>query len=92
VTPEVTATATDTPVPVLMVGTTAEVSGTGTDQLRLRVAPGLTEGTIATIGDGARLQVLEGPQASDGYKWWLVSTDEGQEGWVAEDWLVPVAP
>lgn len=91
-TPEVTATATDTPVPVVMVGTTVEVSGTGTDQLRVRVAPGLTQETVLTLEDGTRVRVMVGPEASDGYRWWKVKTEEGQEGWVAEDWLVPVSP
>ncbi len=91
-TAEATATATETPVPVVIIGTTVEVSGTGTDQLRLRVAPGLTQETIATFEDGTRLRVTDGPQTSDGFAWWQVKSDEGQEGWVAEDWLVPVAP
>jgi hypothetical protein len=91
-TPEATATATDTPVPVVMLGTTVEVSGTGTDQLRLRVAPGVAQETILTLEDGTRLRVTNGPQSSDGYEWWKVKTEEGQEGWVAEDWLLPVAP
>jgi hypothetical protein len=75
-----------------MVGTAVEVSGAGTDQLRLRVAPGLTQETITTLEDGARLRVTDGPQSSDGYEWWQVKSEEGQEGWVAEDWLLPVAP
>jgi hypothetical protein len=87
-----TATATHTPVPVVMAGTTVEVSGTGTDQLRIRVAPGLTQETVATLEDGTRIRVTDGPEASDGYNWWQVKTEEGQEGWVAEDWLVPVVP
>jgi len=91
-TPEVTATATDTPVPVVMVGTTVEVTGTGTDQLRMRFAPGLTQETVATLEDGTRIRITDGPEASDGYNWWQVKTEEGQEGWVAEDWLMPLAP
>jgi len=87
-----TATATDTPVPVVMVGTTVEVSGTGTDQLRVRVAPGLTQETVATLEDGTRIRITGGPEASDGHNWWQVKTEEGQEGWVADDWLAPVAP
>ena len=90
--PTATATASPTPVPVVMVGAQAVVSGTGTAQLRLRVRPGLKEGLLATLEDGTRLAVLDGPEAVDGYKWWKVRTDDGQEGWVAVDWLVPVAP
>jgi hypothetical protein len=92
VTPEATATTTDTPVPVVMLGTTVEVAGTGTDELRVRVAPGLDRETIGTVEDGTRLRITEGPESMDGFKWWRIKSDEGQEGWVAEDWLVPVAP
>jgi len=85
-------TATATPVPVIMPGGQAEVSGVGAQQLRLRAGPGLTHETLRTLQDGTRLTVLEGPEAADGYKWWKVRTEDGQEGWVAEDWLVPVVP
>jgi len=91
-TAEATPTATETAVPVVMVGTSVEVVGTGTDELRVRVAPGVTEETIATFEDGTRLIVVDGPEALDGYTWWRVKTEEGQQGWVAEDWLVPVVP
>ena len=68
------------------------VSGAGAKQLRLRVGPGLTYETLQTLKDGTHLTVLEGPEQADGYKWWRVQTDDGQEGWVAGDWLVPVTP
>jgi hypothetical protein len=47
---------------------------------------------LRTLEDGTQLQVLEGPEAADGYEWWKLRTDDGLEGWAAGDWLVPVAP
>jgi hypothetical protein len=75
-----------------MAGVEVEVSGTGADQLRLRAAPGTTGETLATLADGTSLTVLEGPQAADGYEWWKVRTQDGKEGWVADNWIVLVAP
>jgi len=85
-------TATPTPVPVVMAGGQAVVQGTGGQQLRLRSGPALTHETLLIVEEGTVLQVLEGPQAADGFQWWQVKTPDGIQGWVAGDWLVPVAP
>jgi len=85
-------TATATPQPQIVPGGQVKVSGTAGQKLRLRAAPGLTQGTLELLEEGVQLKVLEGPQAADGYKWWKVQPDVGQVGWVAGDWHVPVAP
>jgi hypothetical protein len=90
--PTPTATRTSTPVPVVMPGASVVVSGTGAQQLRIRSGPGLTYETLGTVADGSRLSVLDGPEAADGYQWWQVRTEDGQEGWVAGEWLSAVAP
>ena len=89
-TPEPTATA--TPVPVIMPGGQVVVKGTEGQQLRLRSGPALNHDTLRIVEEGAVLQVLEGPQAADGFQWWQVKTSDGVIGWVAGDWLVPVVP
>lgn len=85
-------TATATPVPIVMTGGEATVSGTEGSQLRLRSAPGLDQETLGTLEDGTHLIVLEGPESVDGHEWWKVRADDGRQGWVAGDWLVPVVP
>ncbi len=90
--PSPSPTVTETPVPVILPGGRAVVAGTGAEQLRMRVDPGLTQELVATLADGTRLSVLDGPQSVDGYTWWKVQTEDGQQGWVAGDWLVPTAP
>ena len=90
--PAPTATPTATAAPVLSVGVLATVNGTGAQQLKIRAAPGLDQGLVSTLPDGTRLRVLEGPQTKDGFSWWKVQTEDGLQGWVAGDWLVPTAP
>ena len=90
--PTPTATNTATPVPVVMAGGDVVVAGTGPARLRLRAGPGLTQETLMTLDDGMSLAVLEGPVSADEYEWWKVRTEDGQEGWVAGDWLSPAAP
>jgi hypothetical protein len=91
-TPAPTVTPTATPEPELLVGVLATVNGTGAQQLKMRAAPGLDQQLLSTLLDGTRLRVLEGPQTKDGYSWWKVQTEDGLQGWVAGDWLVPTAP
>lgn len=91
-TPSASPTVTETPVPVILPGGRAVVAGTGAEQLRMRAGPGLTQDMVATLSDGTGVNVLEGPESADGYKWWKVQTEDGQQGWVAGDWLVPTAP
>ncbi len=81
------------PVPTAVaIGVTAEVDAGG-NGLNLREGPGLTFQVLALLPDGTRLEVLDGPQEVDGYTWWRVRTlDDGREGWVAGDFLRPVAP
>lgn len=75
-----------------MPGGQAVVQGTGAQQLRLRAGPGLDKEMLGTLPDDTRLKVLDGPETADGYKWWKVQTEDGLVGWVAGDWLVPIAP
>src|SRR5215217_5030877 len=74
-------------------GSTAEVSGTEGDGLRVRAEPSL-DGTLrAVLVDGAAVQVLEGPVRADGLEWVRVSYDtQGASGWVAVRFLVAQRP
>lgn len=85
-------TPTATPVPVIMSGGQVIVKGTEGQQLRLRSGPSLAYQTLRIVEEGSVLKVLEGPEAAAGFNWWKVQTDDGVAGWVAANWLVPVAP
>ena len=96
--PSATVTVTATPVPSptpepqVAVGALVTVSGTEGQQLRLRSGPGLAQETLRILEEGAEMSVLEGPEPADGSQWWKVKTEDGQTGWVAGDWLLPVGP
>ncbi len=81
------------PVPTAVgVGATVEVAAQG-NGLNMREGPGLTFKILTLLPDGTRLKVIDGPREADGYTWWQVRTlDDGREGWVAGDFLRPVAP
>jgi len=85
------ATATPTPEPQIAIGGHAVVYGTGEDKLRCRAAPGVEETLVTILDEGARLKVLDGPQSADDHEWWKVEAEDGQVGWVASDWLLPVS-
>lgn len=91
-TPTPAATPTATPPPQLAVGGKAVVQGTSGQKLHVRASPGTTQQVIIDLDDGAKLQILEGPQAADGYTWWKVQTEDSHVGWAADNWLTPVAP
>jgi 3D (Asp-Asp-Asp) domain-containing protein len=69
------------------IGGSAVVSGTDGDGLVLRTSPGLTQRTQATVAEGARVQVLEGPLSVDGHQWFRVSSGAGA-GWASARYLV----
>jgi len=85
-------TATATPVPVILVGGRVVVQGTEGQQLSLRAGPAVAQNRLRIVEEGSVLKVVEGPVAADGFQWWRVQTSDNVEGWVAGNWLVPVAP
>ncbi len=92
VVPTDTPVPTATPAPAIGPGGQVIVQGTEGQQLRLRAGPALDNVTLRILDEGTKLTVLEGPEASDGFQWWRVQTEDGLIGWVASDWLVPVVP
>jgi len=79
----------DTAVVDLLLGSMVEITGTGSDGLRIRSDPG-TGGTILFVAkDGERFIVKDGPQEADGYTWYyLVSDDDkSKAGWGAMDYI-----
>ena len=73
-------------------GALVQVTGTGTDGLRLRSDPNL-QGKIQFLAiDAEVLKVSNGPKQADGYTWWyLVSPyDEKVQGWAVADYLIVI--
>jgi hypothetical protein len=91
---------TDTPTPepgtplppppgVISVGSYVQITGTGTDGLRMRSQAGL-QGDIRFLAIEAEVfEVVDGPQESDGYTWWFLQApyDEQVQGWAVSNYL-----
>jgi hypothetical protein len=100
-TPAVTATPTLDPFATPVVDQTVinidgyvQITGTGTDGLRIRSAPGLNTETVFRGEDSEVFLVKDGPQTADGYTWWYVVApyDDTRAGWAAADFLAVVPP
>jgi hypothetical protein len=98
---QVTTTVSATPVPEVQTpgpsvteqlpqGKWMKVSATGSYGLRLRSGPGLSYDTAGVFDEGAELQVIDGPQRADDIDWWRLKGENGETGWAAGDYLVPV--
>lgn len=73
------------------VGYYAEVSGTGELGLTVRGGPSTDNVRIQRVGESTLMLVIGGPEEGGDYIWWQVRLLDGTEGWVAADFLAPVA-
>lgn len=97
-TPEIAVlTPTSTPGPTysgeIGQGQLVEIFGTGGDNLRLRVRPGL-DATIASLGvESEVFEVLDGPREMDGYAWWHLRNpyNTDKTGWAVSVYLRPIS-
>ena len=69
-----------------------QITGTGSDGLRIRSAPGLTSETVFRGEESEVFLVKDGPQSADGYTWWYVVApyDDTRAGWAAAEFLAVV--
>jgi hypothetical protein len=69
-------------------GGRAQVAGTEGQGLRVRVEPSTNAAVRAVLDEGTEVEVLEGPVAADGYRWYRVRQEaQGITGWVAGQFL-----
>ena len=87
-TPEPTPDFGDVPE-VVTVNYYAEVTNTGGAGLSVRGGPSTDNIKLVTAEEGAIVLVLEGPTEGSSYTWWKVLLDDGTEGWMAAQFLVP---
>jgi uncharacterized protein YgiM (DUF1202 family) len=76
------------PTPEGQVRKTAVVSGVGDNLLKLRREPATTADIIAQYPDGTVLEVLAEQQTNQGIVWQHVRDAQGNDGWVANQYLV----
>lgn len=69
-----------------------QITGTGTDGLRIRSAPGLNTETVFRGEESEVFVVKDGPQTADGYTWWYLVApyDDTRAGWAAAEFLAIV--
>ena len=58
-----------------------------TDALNVRSAPGTSAAVICVADAGTGLTILDGPEAADGFTWYLIRNAAGVNGWVAGEYL-----
>ena len=68
---------------ILAVGGQATINTTEGDTLNVRTGPGTSYEIVARLPDGARVTLIEGPRAGEGYTWWRIRAGS-VEGWVVE--------
>ena len=78
----------------IALNTYVQISGTGTDGLRIRSAPGLNSDTVFRGDESETFMVKDGPKQADGYSWWYVVApyDSTRAGWAAANYLAVVPP
>ncbi|KXK12422.1 MAG: hypothetical protein UZ14_CFX002002361 [Chloroflexi bacterium OLB14] len=71
-----------------------QISGTGTDGLRIRSAPGLNNETVFRGEESEVFVVKDGPQVGDGYTWWYLVApyDNTRAGWAVSEFLAVIPP
>lgn len=76
--------------PVCAVTVDADAVVDNSPYLHLRAGPGIHYAILATMYRGDRVHVFGGPWDADGYHWMRVR-DDGQYGYAADAYLVPVS-
>ncbi len=76
----------------IVVGSLVQVTGTGTDGLRIRSEPNLQGKILFLAIDAEVLKVSDGPKQADGYTWWYLNSpsDQKVQGWAVANYLVVI--
>ncbi len=79
-----------TPPPQVTQGFYAVIANTGGVGVTVRDGPSTDNAPLRTAADGAVGLALAGPENGSGFTWWqLRLIDDGVEGWVVADFLLP---
>lgn len=75
----------------ITVGYFTMVTNTEDVGVSLRGGPSTDNIRLALVPERAVIMVIGGPEEGNGFIWWQVQLEDETEGWVAGDFLVPVA-
>lgn len=87
-TPQPTADVSSAPE-IVTTGYYASVANTDGAGLSLRGGPSTDNVSLILVAEASVVLILEGPTEGSGYSWWKVLLDDGTEGWMAAQFLVP---
>lgn len=73
-----------TPRPLYTPGMQVEVQTVGGEVLYLRDMPSTDAAILRYLYDRNIVVIVEGPIEADGFRWWRVRTEDGEEGWAAQ--------
>ena len=73
----------------ITVGYYAAVANTQEVGVSLRGGPSTDNIRLLLIEEGTPILVIGGPEEGSGLIWWQVRVEDGTEGWVAGDFLIP---
>ena len=54
----------------------------------MRAEPGVASAIVGVLVQGARVEIIGGPEEADGFTWLEISTADGIQGWVAGEFLL----
>jgi len=75
----------------ITVGYYAAVANTDNVGVSLRGGPSTDNIRLLLVDEGTPILVIGGPEEGSGLIWWQVRVEDGTEGWVAGDFLVPAS-
>lgn len=75
----------------LTVGYYAQVANTDNIGVSLRAGPSTDNLRLLLVPEGEYILVLGGPEEGSGFIWWQGRLEDGTEGWIAGDFLLPSA-
>lgn len=55
--------------------------------VNLRAAAGTSNAMVTVLQTGDTMNVTGGPSSADGYRWYAVTTESGNSGWIASDFI-----
>lgn len=67
----------------------AHIGNTSGFGANVRTEPGLAFGVLIQLSDGTRIELTGEVQSADGFTWQRIRLEDGQLGWIAENFLIP---
>lgn len=74
---------------VITGGFFAQVANTDGIGVNFRSGTGRSNELIAVLEEGTVALVLEGPVEDDGFVWWRIELEDGTQGWLVEQFIIP---